>query len=166
MYRGTTHSFHALKLFRYISHTFFSLLTISPYNVCLDEIEEAKKAVESYVFHWEKHFTLLLDVKKKEQMDKLERDRKVSPKSKESVLPRFKSHRITGNITQYTDNHPFSLTLDVVVQDSPDSLTPRSLEAKSPISPASFRERALSYSRPSSIGRKQTDEDLPIGVVI
>jgi hypothetical protein len=118
------HSFHSLRLMRYISHAFFSLLCISPFNVCLDEIEEAKKAVESYIFHWEKKFTLLLDAKKKERYGGI-----TTPIEK-SMGKQSLSHRISGQITQFPDFSTFSFahSSPIVEEDERDGslLTPLS----------------------------------------
>jgi hypothetical protein len=78
---------------RYICHTFFSLIQIAPDNICQDEFLEAKRAVETYVFHWEKKFTLLLDEKKKSNLSSS--TRRSSTNSRQ-----FASHRLSGMITQ------------------------------------------------------------------
>ena len=92
LYRGTKHTFLSLKLLRYIANTFFSLSSISRDSLCLDEKKEAGLAVASYVFHWEKKFTMILDTKMKEIRD-----------SKHGALDspmRYSSHRMSGQISQ------------------------------------------------------------------
>ena len=118
MYRGTNHVFHSLRILRYISHTFFSLLSISPDNICKEEIKEAKKAVEAYIFHWEKHFTLLLDSKKKEKIFKMSKTHnRVSTSSRP-----FQSHRMSGSITQYPELATFTMALESPLEESEDEL--------------------------------------------
>jgi tetratricopeptide (TPR) repeat protein len=108
LYRATTHTFHSLSILRYISHTFLILTQVAGDNMCLDEKREALNAVESYLFHWEKEFTLLLDAKVKEKRD-LEMERMKSQASIRSngkvrettTSPtRFLSHRLSGQISQ------------------------------------------------------------------
>jgi tetratricopeptide (TPR) repeat protein len=110
LYRATTHTFHSLSILRYISHTFLILTQVAGDNMCLDEKREALNAVESYLFHWEKEFTLLLDAKVKEKRD-LELERMKSQASMQSngkarettTSPtRFLSHRLSGQISQLT----------------------------------------------------------------
>ncbi|KAJ3306677.1 hypothetical protein HDV03_004307 [Kappamyces sp. JEL0829] len=112
LYRGTTHSFHSLRLMRYICHSFFSLISISPDNVCQDEIIEARKAVKSYMFHWENKFTLLLDEKKKDQMAVLSKKTK-----RMSISQPYASHRLSGMITQAADHSVASFALGGVREE-------------------------------------------------
>lgn len=94
---------------RYICHTFYSLISISQCNVCLDEIEEAKRAVETYVFHWEKKFTLQLDSKKKEKLKNVGLDPVIRKRTLAALSP-YLSHRLSGQITQFPDYSSFSFT--------------------------------------------------------
>ena len=93
LYRGTKHTFLSLKLLRYIANTFFSLSLLSRDSLCLDEKKEAGLIVASYVFHWEKKFTMILDTKMKEIRDSKRDDSVVSRIS-------FNSHRMSGQISQ------------------------------------------------------------------
>jgi len=130
--------------------------------MCLDETVEAKKAVDSYIFHWEKHCTLLLDIRKKEAIEKV---KKASPRGKDAVLPRFKSHRISGNITQFPDTPTFNMGFEAETENPDNNLLGADMRQMSPKSP-SFRQRALSYSRPSTSTRTETEDDVYMGVVI
>lgn len=60
----------------------------------MDEKKEAKLAVDSYLFHWEKSFTLQLDAKMKEKRDK---------ETKGHALKPYLSHRLSGQISQLAD---------------------------------------------------------------
>jgi hypothetical protein len=95
LYRGTTHTFNSLAILRGISHTFFSLVCISKDGLCKNEKLEAKLAVDSYVFNWEKKFTLSLDVKMKEKRD-------LEPPTANNIKP-YLSHRLSGQISQFPD---------------------------------------------------------------
>ncbi|KAJ3322235.1 Tetratricopeptide repeat protein 7A [Boothiomyces sp. JEL0866] len=120
LYRGTTHSFHALNLMRYICHTFFMLIYNFGDKVCRDEKMEALNAVQAYVFHWEKQFTLELDIRTKEQRDK---------SAKNSTIQKpYLSHRLSGQLTQLPEfaSPAFSPNLaDIVDQSLEDLDLPR-----------------------------------------
>ena len=98
LYRGTKHTFLSLKLLRYIANTFYSLSSISRDSLCLDEKKEAGLAVASYVFDWEKKFTMLLDTKMKEL-----RDAKAGTLS---TAMSYSSHRMSGQISQIPTMNP------------------------------------------------------------
>lgn len=66
------------------------------------------------MFHWEKHFTLLLDSKKKEKLLRLSKSHnRVSTSSRP-----FQSHRISGSITQYPELATFTMALESPVEES------------------------------------------------
>lgn len=48
VYRGTRHTFHSMRLLRYLSHVFASLLAIFGDNVCTDE----KKVMYHFHYHF------------------------------------------------------------------------------------------------------------------
>ncbi|KAI8893149.1 hypothetical protein BC833DRAFT_609421 [Globomyces pollinis-pini] len=102
LYRGTTHSFHSLRILRYIFHTFFSLIHHFGDNIGRDEKREAKCILATYVFHWEKQFTLLLDMETKAKQAKT---------NKRNTKP-FQSHRLSGQITQLFDT-PYAPDIDI-----------------------------------------------------
>jgi hypothetical protein len=92
LYRGTKHTFLSLRLLRYICQTFFSLVSISRDSLCLDEKKEGRLVVATYVNHWEKKFTLLLDARIKEKREQAANTVKIeSP---------YQSHRLSGQISQ------------------------------------------------------------------
>ncbi|KAJ3272125.1 Tetratricopeptide repeat protein 7A [Terramyces sp. JEL0728] len=116
LYRGTTHSFHALNLMRYICHTFFMLIYNFGDKVCRDEKMEALNAVQAYIFHWEKQFTLELDIRTKEQRDK---------SAKNSTIQKpYLSHRLSGQITQLPEfaSPAFAPNLADIVDQSLEEL--------------------------------------------
>jgi tetratricopeptide (TPR) repeat protein len=104
LYRATTHTFHSLSILRYIAHTFLVLTQVAGDNMCLDEKREALNAVESYLFHWENEFTLLLDTKVKEKRDqeleKMKSESSLQSIGKPSSPTPFLSHRLSGQISQ------------------------------------------------------------------
>ncbi|KAH6595788.1 hypothetical protein BASA61_003675 [Batrachochytrium salamandrivorans] len=69
LYRGTKHTFHSLRILRYISHSFLSILIAHSDNVCNDERKEAQHAVSTYLFYWEKKSSLILEIERKKLED-------------------------------------------------------------------------------------------------
>ena len=69
LYRGTKHTFQSLRLLRFISHTFVSLLLTSADNMNRDERTEAECAVATYLFYWEKKSSMLIDSERKKHSD-------------------------------------------------------------------------------------------------
>eukprot|EP00842_Homolaphlyctis_polyrhiza_P006060 jgi/Hompol1/6455/HPOL_002272-RA len=65
LYRGTKHTFHSLRLLRYLSHAFLGVLLINGDNSGLDERTEAECTVSTYLFYWEKMSAMVLDAQKK-----------------------------------------------------------------------------------------------------
>ncbi|KAI8589557.1 hypothetical protein BDZ88DRAFT_417935 [Geranomyces variabilis] len=75
LYRGTKHTFHSMRLLRYMAHTFVSLISLFGDNMPDDEKTEAEAAMESYVFYWDKQYKARLELDKKDQVEvKLERE--------------------------------------------------------------------------------------------
>ncbi|KAJ3161394.1 hypothetical protein HDU86_007176 [Geranomyces michiganensis] len=75
LYRGTKHTFHSMRLLRYMAHTFVSLISLFGDNMPDDEKTEAEAAMESYVFYWDKQYKARLELDKKAQVEvKLERE--------------------------------------------------------------------------------------------
>ncbi|EGF82374.1 hypothetical protein BATDEDRAFT_22819 [Batrachochytrium dendrobatidis JAM81] len=69
LYRATKHTFHSLKIIRYISHTFLFILTMHGDAVCRDERKEAQYVVSTYLFYWEKKSSLILEIERKRMGD-------------------------------------------------------------------------------------------------
>ncbi|KAI8910279.1 hypothetical protein EDD86DRAFT_204972 [Gorgonomyces haynaldii] len=69
LYGGTKHTFQSLRLLRYISHTFLTLIHINYDNMPHVERLEAASAAERYVYMWEKEYERLVDEKCKFLMD-------------------------------------------------------------------------------------------------
>ncbi|KAJ3009815.1 Tetratricopeptide repeat protein 7B [Thoreauomyces humboldtii] len=75
LYRGTKHTFHSMRMLRYMTHTFVSLISQFGDNMPDDEKTEAEAAMESYVFYWDKQYKARLEQDKKLQVEvKLERE--------------------------------------------------------------------------------------------
>lgn len=85
----------------------------------MDEKTEAMKAVECYLFHWEKQFTLKLDSESKLRMAKPQQ-----PSVPKKQKP-FKSHRMSGMISQLPelDTSP-AINEFPVIPASPVEATP------------------------------------------
>ncbi|TPX36376.1 hypothetical protein SmJEL517_g01456 [Synchytrium microbalum] len=69
LYRGTKHTFQSLRLFRYLSHTFSSLLHAFGDNMSRDEKREAQAAVESYLFIFNTRHGAAIDLERKRRED-------------------------------------------------------------------------------------------------
>lgn len=69
--KGTKHTFHSLRLLRYIAHTFASLLKVFGDNICHEEKIESESIVASYVFLWEKHFSQIFDQTQKTRIEQV-----------------------------------------------------------------------------------------------
>ncbi|KAI8914884.1 hypothetical protein DFJ77DRAFT_38624 [Powellomyces hirtus] len=75
LYRGTKHTFHSMRMLRYMAHTFVSLISLFGDNMPEDEKTEAEAVMESYVFYWDKQLKARLELDKKIQVEvKLERE--------------------------------------------------------------------------------------------
>ena len=59
-YRGTKHTFHSLKLLRFISHLYLSIHTLVE-NIGSSERQEAESCIDSYLFLWEKAYVKQAD---------------------------------------------------------------------------------------------------------
>ncbi|KAI9004136.1 hypothetical protein BC832DRAFT_592829 [Gaertneriomyces semiglobifer] len=69
LYRGTRHTFHSMRLLRYLSHAFNSLISIFGDNMPVEEKAEAEATVDSYVFFWEKHLRVKIDLERKARIE-------------------------------------------------------------------------------------------------
>ncbi|KAJ3078784.1 hypothetical protein HK102_004244 [Quaeritorhiza haematococci] len=69
LYRGTRHTFHSLRLLRYLSHTFCSLIALSGDTMCRNDKAEGLKVVESYVKLYEKHLKEAVDAEVKRRKE-------------------------------------------------------------------------------------------------
>ncbi|KAI9099514.1 hypothetical protein DFS34DRAFT_617824 [Phlyctochytrium arcticum] len=69
LYRGTKHTFHNMRLFRYLCHTLTRLMLLNHDNMSLGERIEAEAVMESYKFFWIKHFDSKLASEKKKKAE-------------------------------------------------------------------------------------------------
>ncbi|KAJ3333224.1 hypothetical protein HDU76_010382 [Blyttiomyces sp. JEL0837] len=69
LYRGTKHTFQSLKMLRYLSHSFCSLIHLLGDNACREERIEAAAAVEAYVYRFDKAIDLLITAERKKRRE-------------------------------------------------------------------------------------------------
>ncbi|KAI8820096.1 uncharacterized protein EV422DRAFT_620499 [Fimicolochytrium jonesii] len=69
LYRGTKHTFQSMRVLRYMSHTFTSLVNLFGDNMPADEKIEGEAALESYVFYWDKQYKASLKQHRKNRED-------------------------------------------------------------------------------------------------
>ncbi|KAJ3296469.1 hypothetical protein HK104_001562 [Borealophlyctis nickersoniae] len=71
IYRGTRHTFHSMRLLRYLAHVFASLLTVFGDNMSSNEKTEAEATVETYLFFWDKHLTTTIELERKRRKEEI-----------------------------------------------------------------------------------------------
>ena len=89
LYRGTRHTFHNLRLLRYLVHAHVRLLCDTDGPVCRDEMDEGVSAVEAYLFLHSKLLNKLIEreVKRREDVFTFRKRRLTSIGTPPGVTP-------------------------------------------------------------------------------
>lgn len=69
LYRGTKHTFHSTRLLRYLSHAFVGLVEFYSDCMCEQEKIEAEAAIDAYIFFYEKHLKVAIDLERKKRLE-------------------------------------------------------------------------------------------------